>query len=202
MPGIEVGRAGIACAEAGEGPPVVPLHGSACPAGQWRGPAQGPEDLRVRPLGRADLPEVERHLLALGPADRRARFGLALGDAAVAAYARRIDPDRAVLVGAADGPGGRLVGLAEAQPTGAPGRVEMAVSVHAPHRRRGLGRRLVGAALAAAFEARGAEAAEFLFDPGNRPIAGLVRALGARIGATLDRAEVRRPGPAAPPRAA
>jgi pimeloyl-ACP methyl ester carboxylesterase/ribosomal protein S18 acetylase RimI-like enzyme len=158
--------------------------------------------LRLRRLGRHDLPEVERHLLALGPLDRHARFGSALGDAAVAAYARRIDPGRAVLVGAVDGPSGRLVGLAEAQPAAAPHRVEMAVSVHAPHRRRGLGRRLLGAAMAAAFEERGAEAAEFLFAPGNRPIVGLVRALGARIGATMDRAEVRRAEPAAPPRAA
>ncbi len=36
MPRIEVGHAGIACAEAGEGPPVVLLHGSASSAGQWR----------------------------------------------------------------------------------------------------------------------------------------------------------------------
>jgi GNAT superfamily N-acetyltransferase len=158
-------------------------------------------DLRIRPLGRGDLPEVERHLLAFGPVDRHARFGSALGDAAVAAYARRIDPDRAVLVGAVDGPSGRLVGLAEAQPAAAPHRVEMAVSVHAPHRRHGLGRRLVAQAVAGAF-GRGAEAAEFLFDPGNRPIAGLVRALGARIDATLDRAEIRRTRPVARPRAA
>jgi GNAT superfamily N-acetyltransferase len=158
-------------------------------------------DLRIRPLGRGDLPEVERHLLAFGPADRHARFGSALGDVAVAAYARRIDPGRAVLMGAVDGPSGRLVGLAEAQPTAAPRRVEVAVSVHAPHRRRGLGRRLAGAAVAAAF-GRGAEAAEFLFAPGNRPIAGLVRALGARVDATLDRAEIRRAQPAAQSRAA
>jgi pimeloyl-ACP methyl ester carboxylesterase len=158
-------------------------------------------DLRIRPLGRGDLPEVERHLLAFGPVDRHARFGAAFGDAAIAAYVRGVDPARAVLVGAVDGPSGRLLGLAEAQPAAAPRRVEMAVSVHAPHRRHGLGRRLVAAAVAAAFE-RGAEAAEFLFAPGNRPIAGLVRALGARIDATMDRAEIRRAQPAAQSRAA
>ena len=145
-----------------------------------------------RRLDWRDLPAVERHLLALEPADRRARFGSTLSDAAIIAYARRIDPTRGILMGVVDEPSGRLLGLAEAQPAEAPGWVELAVSVQAPHRRRGLGRRLVGAALAAAFE-RGAEAAEFLFAPGNRPIAGLVRALGARIDATLDRAEIRRP---------
>ena len=145
-----------------------------------------------RRLDRSNLPEVERHLLALEPADRRARFGSTFSDAAIMAYAQRIDPTQAILMGAVDEPSGRILGLAEAQPAGVPGWVEVAVSVQAPHRRRGLGRRLVGAVLAAAFE-RGAEAAEFLFAPGNRPIAGLVRALGARIDATLDRAEVRRP---------
>jgi ribosomal protein S18 acetylase RimI-like enzyme len=214
MPRITVGRAGIAVRESGRGAPVVLLHGSARSSGQRRvadaghmpppthpgavndavtarlDRADAASGFVVRPLGRGDLPEVERHLLALGPADRRARFGTPLGDGAVAAYARGIDPDRALLVGAFDGPGGRMVGLAEAQPTEAPCRVEMAVSVQAPHRRRGLGRMLVARAAAGAF-ARGAEAAEFLFAPDNRPVAGLVRALGARVAATLDRAELR-----------
>ena len=129
------------------------------------------------------------------------RVGAGVSVPQMTSVGRRIDPGRAVLMGAVDGPSGRLVGLAEAQPTAAPRRVEMAVSVHAPHRRHGLGRRLVAAAVAAAFE-RGAEAAAFLFAPGNRPIAGLVRALGARIDATMDRAEIRRAQPAAQSRAA
>jgi ribosomal protein S18 acetylase RimI-like enzyme len=146
--------------------------------------------LLVRPLGRADLPGVERHFLAFDLADRRARFGTALRDAAISAYVRGLDPSRAVLVGAVDGSSGRVVGLAEAQPTGAPRRVEMAVSVEARHRRRGLGRHLLVQTMAIAFT-RGAEAAEFLFAPDNRAVAGLVRALGARTAATLDRAEMR-----------
>jgi GNAT superfamily N-acetyltransferase len=146
----------------------------------------------ARRLDRRDLPEMERHLLALEPADRRARFGSAFSDAAILAYARGLNPARGILVGAVDEASGRILGLAEAQPAEAPGWVEVAVSVQAAHRRRGLGRGLVGAVLAAAFE-RGAEAAEFVFASGNRPIAGLVRALGARIDVTLDRAEIRRP---------
>jgi GNAT superfamily N-acetyltransferase len=148
----------------------------------------------ARRLDRRDLPEVERHLLALEPADRRARFGSAFSDAAVLAYVRSLDLARGVLVGAVDEASGRILGLAEAHPGPSAGWVEVAVSVQAPHRRCGLGRGLVSAALAGAFE-RGAEAAEFLFAPGNRPIAGLVRALGARIDATLDRAEIRPPQP-------
>ena len=169
MPRIDIGRAGIA-AQVDEAALVT---------------------LSLRRLGRHDLPEVERHLLELGPADRRARFGTALSDAAIAAYAWRIDPDQAVLIGAVHEPSGRILGLAEAQPADVSGWVELAVSVHASHQRHGLGRHLVDAALAAAF-ARGAEAAEFRFAPDNRPIAGLIQALGARIDATLDRAEIRR----------
>jgi GNAT superfamily N-acetyltransferase len=136
--------------------------------------------VRVRPLDAGDLPDIERHLLALDPADWRSRFGSAIADIAVMAYARGIDPAQAVLFGAVDEASGRLLGVAEAQPGEAPGKVELAVSVHAGHRRRGLGRSLVGAAIAAAFR-RGAEVAEFLFAPDNRAVVALIRALDARI---------------------
>jgi GNAT superfamily N-acetyltransferase len=136
--------------------------------------------VRVRRLGRDDLPLVEAHLLALAPADRHARFGAGRGDAAVAAYARGLDPSRARLVGGVDGPSGRLVGLAEAHPAEAPGAYEIAVSVHSDHRGQGLGRRLAAAAVAAAFAA-GAATAEFHYGPGNRAVARLAAALGARF---------------------
>lgn len=136
--------------------------------------------LAVRRLARRDMPEVERHLLALGPADRRKRFLSPADDGAIARYAAGIDPGRAVLVGAAD-PVGRLVGIAEAHPVvDAPRTVEAAVSVHPYHRREGLGRRLVALAVSLAF-AEGGEAAVFLFAPENRAVAGLAGALGARF---------------------
>ena len=131
-------------------------------------------------LGRDDLPEVERHLLALGPADRRKRFLAPADDRAVARYVEQLDPDRTFLVGAAS-PEGRLVGIAEAHPVvNAPRTVQAAVSVHPYHRREGLGRRLLARALTLAF-AEGAEAAEFQFAPENRAIAGLASTLGARF---------------------
>lgn len=136
--------------------------------------------LAVRRLARRDMPEVERHLLALGPADRRKRFLSPADDGAIARYAAGLDPGRAVLVGAAD-PVGRLVGIAEAHPVvDAPRTVEAAVSVHPYHRREGLGRHLVALAVSLAF-AEGAEAAVFLFAPENRAVAGLAGALGARF---------------------
>lgn len=134
----------------------------------------------IRRLGRRDMPAVERHLLSLGPADRRKRFLVPADDDAVARYAARLDPGRAVLVGAA-GADGRVFGLAEAHPAvDAPLTVEVVVSVHPYHRREGLGRRLAAQAVAMAF-AEGAEAAVFLFAPENRAAAGLAGALGARV---------------------
>ena len=156
--------------------------------------------LAVRRLGRRDLPEVQRHLLALGPADRRKRFLSPADDGAIARYAAGLDPDRMVFVGAADADG-HLVGIAEAHPVvDAPRTVEVAVSVHPYHRREGLGRRLVASALSLAF-AEGTEAAVFLFAPENRAVAGLAGALGARFpapGRAVLLAGALRAGSAAP----
>jgi GNAT superfamily N-acetyltransferase len=148
---------GITCPD----PALVLL---AAPGGE-RLPRAAPEPSPAGPallrrLGPPDLAAVERHLLALGPEDRRTRFLSRFGDAVISAYVRRIDPVAGILFGALDGPEGELLGLAEAYPTGAPDRVEVAVSVLPPHRRRGLGRRLVGRAVAAGFAA-GAAVAEF-----------------------------------------
>nr|WP_302474165.1 GNAT family N-acetyltransferase [Roseococcus sp. MDT2-1-1] len=153
--------------------------------------ASDPADWNVRRLAASDLSRIERHLLGLDAADRRARFGLALGDAAVHAYAQRLDLERAVVFGAIDRLSGELLGIAEAQPVHFMHRVEVAVSVHPGHRRRGIGRLLVSAALAAAF-ARGAHVGEFVFAPANRPIVALMRSLDAWMAGTMDRAEIRR----------
>jgi ribosomal protein S18 acetylase RimI-like enzyme len=150
--------------------------GARLPAGETAG---GIAELHVRQLGANDLPAVEGHLLALGRADRRARFLTYRPDKMIAAYARGIDPSSTVLVGAFD-QSGRMVGLAEAHPTEPPDAVEIAVSIDPAFRQRGLGQRLVARALALAF-ARGAQSAEFVFAPDNQALAGLVRALGGRI---------------------
>ena len=148
------------------------------------GSAPGHVGLRVRRLGAADRPAIERHLLGLAPSDRRARFLGARGDAVIAAYARALDPSDTILIGAFDA-GDRLVGLAEAHPTDTPHLVEVAVSVDPPLRRRGLGQRLVTCALAVAF-ARGARSAEFVFHSDNGALIGLVRAIGGWLGPRLE----------------
>ncbi len=145
-----------------------------------------------RRLGCQDRAYIERHLLMLAPSDRMARFGRALSETAIRAYVQTLDPQRCVLMGSINERADVLVGLAEAQPTGVPGRVEMAVSVQASYRRRGLGRRLVAAAMAAAF-ACGAEAAELRFDPGNSNAVGLLRKLRAQP-LELGLAEIRSGG--------
>src|SRR4051812_41376335 len=98
----------------------------------------------------------------------------------------------AVLVGAAEASSGRIVGLAEAQPTNRLHAVELAVSVHPAWRGCRLGQRLLGQVIAIAF-ARGAETAEFHFDPADRTVVRIVRALGARAGPMQDWAEIPRP---------
>ncbi|MGC1828454.1 MAG: hypothetical protein WA723_22690 [Pseudolabrys sp.] len=92
--------------------------------------AVGDVVLHLRRLGTGDLRAIAQHLLVLGLPDRRSRFLGNLADAAVSAYARRLDPLRAILIGAFD-PGERLVGLAEAHPTDTVGKVEVAVSIDA-----------------------------------------------------------------------
>jgi ribosomal protein S18 acetylase RimI-like enzyme len=69
--------------------------------------------------------------------------------------------------------------------------MELAVTVDRAYRRRELGQHLLKQLLTLAF-IHGAEIAEFIFDPGNGAIAGLIRTLGVRVDPTLDRAEILR----------
>ena len=147
---------------------------------------------RLRRLDGSDLGAVNRHLLALDRVDRHARFGVACNDEMIISYAHRIVASRSVLIGAVDDASGDIVGLAEAHPaTRVSRRMELAVSVDRSHRRRGLGQRLVGEAVAAAF-ARGAEAVTFFRDPRNLPVVCLARRFRARIDVALEYAEIHR----------
>jgi len=160
------------------------------PTVQPCGIAVGDVMLRIRQLRSADSHAIEQHLLGLAPMDRRARFLGNLADEAISAYVRRLNPYRAVLIGAFD-PSERLVGLAEAHPTDVLGRVELAVSIDATFRHHGLGQRLVTRALALAF-VHGAESAELNFISGNRLVIALVETLGGRFGPKLGYALIDR----------
>lgn len=100
-------------------------------------------DVLVRELSRLDRTALERHLLALGPDDRRLRFGIALADAAVRDYVARIDVERDALFGVFDDDL-HLVGaghLARGK-----GFAELGVSVLPAQRGRGIGGALLARA--------------------------------------------------------
>jgi ribosomal protein S18 acetylase RimI-like enzyme len=143
----------------------------------------------VRPLSVGDLTEIERHLLSPDFHDRNTPFCGAAVDAMICLYLRRMDVAHAVLVGALEAWGSRIVGLAEAQPTDRPRVVELAISILPCYRGRGLGLRLLRQVVMIAF-ARGAEAAEFQFQKENTAISRLVHALGARTSLTRNWAEI------------
>lgn len=90
----------------------------------------------VGELSRLDRDALERHLLWLEAEDRRLRFGLALGDAALRAYVAQIDFGRDAVFGVF-GDDLELVGAAHLARSD--DGAELGVSVLPGHRGRGLG---------------------------------------------------------------
>lgn len=90
----------------------------------------------VGELSPPDRDALERHLLRLAEEDRRLRFGLALGDAALHAYVARIDfaRDAVFCVSGED-----LEHLAVAHLARSDDGAELGISVLAGHRGQGLG---------------------------------------------------------------
>lgn len=158
--------------------------------------APAPSDARrawIRPLGRVDLPEVRAHLLSLDAAGRACRFRGAVSQDAVVAYADRLDPDEALLLGAFSA--GRLVGLAELHPAGADGMAEGAISVLLDARGAGLGSRLLAEALAWA-PARGIRTLLLDGEADNAALTRLLARAGARVARGPDGVSARLPVPA------
>lgn len=98
--------------------------------------------LAIRRLKRRDAAAFERHLLALDPECRRLRFGHAVNDAFVRAYAERAQQSGAEIIGAfVDG---ELRGAGELHPGASRHHpAEVAFSVEQGYRRCGIGRRLL-----------------------------------------------------------
>jgi GNAT superfamily N-acetyltransferase len=97
----------------------------------------------VRPLSRDARRALERHFLALDTDDRRLRFGIPLGDAAVHAYVENIDFDRDALFGVFDAEL-RLVGAAHL--SCGDKQAELGLSVLTGYRNRGYGSALLARA--------------------------------------------------------
>lgn len=146
-------------------------------------------NVTLRRLTAADRPTMIAHLLALDAAERASRFHALRGDEAIAFYVESLDFARVIAIGALTTGCAPLVGLAEAHldDPGMPQSAEISVSVLSAWHGRGLGRRLVASALAAAF-GRGAECAEFALTPDNQAMARLVRSLGGTVDAARGRA--------------
>jgi RimJ/RimL family protein N-acetyltransferase len=146
------------------------------------------EELVMRELYNADLDEIGRHFLDLARCGRAARLTSA-SDEAVKTYLRRIDQSAATMIGAFAASGRRLVGIAEAQPTEKAATIEIAVTVAADYRRKGLARELVRRLVALAF-AGGVRTVEFNFRPSNKPVIRIVSSLGGRFGNLLGQASI------------
>lgn len=149
---------------------------AADPMPGWRG---GHPPL-VRRLYQQDAQAIEAHLLGLDNHDRRLRFFREATDLQIRAYVRDIQWDCSLLLGAIHGD--RIVGMAEALFDRAiPSRhAEIAVSVDADLRGRGLGGFLVAHAVDRA-GLLGVRQTSLAFLRENRPIQRIVRALGGCV---------------------
>lgn len=109
------------------------------PAGAWL-----PGLVPIRSLGRAHIPQITRHLLALSPSDRYLRFGYAANDAQIERYAGGLNFARDEIFGIYNRRL-ELIALAHLAFTVDPelkSCAEFGVSVLAPARGRGYGGRL------------------------------------------------------------
>lgn len=97
----------------------------------------------IRQLSRAERPALHEHFLALGPHDRRLRFGTPLSDHTVHEYVERIDFAHDAVFGIADD---ELKLLGVAHVARAAGHAELGVSVLEGHRGRGIGGALLARA--------------------------------------------------------
>jgi GNAT superfamily N-acetyltransferase len=94
----------------------------------------------TRELGRLERGKLLAHFLALGPEDRRLRFGLPLSDDSIADYVARIDFGRDAVFGVFDD---ELNLAGAAHLARAEDHAELGVSVLPAHRGRGIGAALL-----------------------------------------------------------
>lgn len=147
----------------------------------------------LRRLGPGDGAALLAHLLALSEWDRVARWHGARGDAAIAeeCAALELAPGGRHLMLGGFTPDGALAGAALGVRLGA--ELEVAVTVAAAWRRRGLGTALVAALLRVAAQDRAARRAVFHLGPENVPMRRILLRLGGRIDAERC-AEITLPG--------
>jgi GNAT superfamily N-acetyltransferase len=138
----------------------------------------------IRELYEEEGDKVEAFLLALSEQDRYRRFGRPMTDEALRQYARHIDWDESVLLGAFDAHA-RLVGILELAETG--NACEIAIAVAPAHRAKGVGKALMDRALLKA-KVRGCDRVLLLCQMENEPMRRLARSAG--LESTLEEGEV------------
>ena len=129
---------------------------------------------------RRDRARVEAHLRALEPAARRSRFLASVADSSLERYVQGLHPPHDVLIGALQAAHGTgLVGLAHLALFTHQGlaAAELGLSILAPARGQGLGRRLTKHAMAVA-SGLGAKRLVLFFDADNRAMDALARSIG------------------------
>jgi ribosomal protein S18 acetylase RimI-like enzyme len=134
----------------------------------------------IRRLGRSDHDRLLRHFLRLGAEDRQLRFGGYVTDASVRAYCARLDPQRTLVLGWFVA--GELGGVGELKPIGGswPRAAELAVSVEAAFRGRGVGTELCRR-LAVRARNRLVAHVHMLCLLDNRPVQQIARKLGSTL---------------------
>lgn len=136
-----------------------------------------PGGIVLRIMGRADVPELVRHLTELHPEARHDRFNGHVSPELIEAYVKRsIKPG--VLVIAAEH-GSRVVGMAELHPLGE-GIAETAFSVSRKFQQKGLGSALFALILEAAV-GRGLRELTITTHAGNDAMRRLARRFGAEL---------------------
>ena len=141
----------------------------------------------IRRLGGADRPAVLGHLCALGSDDRELRFGCAMSLSAIARYVDGLDFERDVALGVMDVEG-KVVAMAQILPLGPElADAEIAFSVLAAARCRGLGHGLMKAVCGHASEC-GLRKLVAQVHCRNRPMLAVFRRAGMRL--DRDREEI------------
>jgi len=133
-----------------------------------------------RKLMPADSQEILQHLLRLDPIDRHCRFHASASDESVAEHVTKLDWLRSHMIGSFQG--GKLRGLAELafERLWMPRQAELAVTVEAPWRQRGVATQLVRRAAELARN-RGINTLTMLCLTDNQPMRRIASRLSGKL---------------------
>jgi len=135
-----------------------------------------PLNTEIQPLGKADIPAIRLHLMALSPDDRYSRFGMPLSDDALHRWMQSIQWSRQAWWGAWLNPDMGLVGVVQLVRTHQTGAWELALSVSEPARHHGIGTLLLSTAIG-----RGPEVKRLIGSHGHMAVRIMAKRLGLHL---------------------